>query len=161
MDKTITYLKLLEDSLHKKKKVLLHLTKLTKEQTVLFGQKEKNAERHDQIFNEKQQLIDDLNQLDDGFETIYNNISSILKSNKNLYATKIKMLQGLISEVTDLGVNLQALEIKNKEKFNSFLSTQKGEIRQSREGSRMSNKYYQNMSNQHQIGQTYFLDEKK
>lgn len=161
MDKTITYIKLLQDSLQKKKKILLHLTQLTKEQTVLFNQKEKNTQRHEEVFDEKQQLIDELNRVDDGFEAIYKNISTILKSNKSLYETEIKTLQVLISEITDLGVNLQALEMKNKEKFNLFLKNQKEEIRHIREGSRMSGKYYQNMANQHQIGQTYFLDEKK
>lgn len=161
MDKTVTYMKLLEDSLQKKKEILIRLTELTKEQTILFASSEKSGERHDEIFAEKQQLIDELNELDDGFETTYKKISSIIKNNKAIYKNEIIGLQKLIKEITEMSVNLQVLEMKNKDKFDLYVKQQKSEIRQARESNRMSSKYYQNMANRHQAGQTYFLDKKK
>lgn len=161
MDKTVTYMKLLEDSLQKKKEILVRLTEITKEQTILFASSEKSGERHDEIFAEKQQLIDELNVLDDGFETTYKKISSIIKNNKAIYKNEIIGLQKLIKEITEMSVNLQVLEMKNKDKFDLYVKQQKSEIRQARESNRMSSKYYQNMADHHQAGQTYFLDKKK
>lgn len=75
----------------------------------------------------KSDLINALNQLDQGFETVFAHVGELLQSpeGKKTYAQQIRTLQELITEVTDKSVELQADEARNKAAVEkSFRSTE-------------------------------------
>lgn len=155
------YIKILVDTLEKKKKTLQFLMTETKEQERILRQKPFSMEDFNGTLDKKERLIAELNQLDDGFEAFYQRLELVIQSEKKLYKEELLKAQGLISEIMDLSMKLQALEARNKERLAGELVNQRQEIRSFKASSQAAEKYYHNMANQHQEGQSYFLDRKK
>lgn len=160
-NQSLVYIKILVDTLKKKKSILLNLTELTKEQERLLAERNFSMESFDSIILKKEELIHELNQIEDGFETLYKKVESIIKQQKEKLRQELVEAQSLIVQLTDLSVGLQVLEAKNKEKLTIQLSNKRQEIRGFRSTSIAAGKYQNNMANQHQEGQSYFLDKKK
>lgn len=155
------YVKILVDSLQKKKETLEILTGLTKEQEQLLKADRFSMEAFDEVMDKKEIVIQSLNQLEDGFEAFYKRLELVIRTEKDAYREELLKAQKLISEITDMSVRLQAMEARNKEKFALELASEKQDIRQFKVSSQTAGKYYQNMANQHQAGQSYFMDRKK
>lgn len=160
MDKTITYLNIIAESLKKKKENLVYMYKLTLEQEKLLQEKEFNLEQFNFILNEKDKKIKELNELDEGFEMAYANISTVIKNNKENYETQIKEVQGLIREITDIGVSIEGKELFNKALLEKYLLTEKEKIKKVKVNSKTTANYYMHMANQPQNGESYFVDKK-
>ncbi|MCR5754943.1 MAG: hypothetical protein K6G30_09075, partial [Acetatifactor sp.] len=109
----------------------------------------------------KEKLIENLNQLDDGFEAFYQRIELVIKTEKEKYRAELTKAQKLISEITDISTRLQAKEARNKEKLALVLTNNRQEIRNFKASNQMAQKYYSNMANQHREGQSYFVDRRK
>lgn len=155
------YVKILVDTLEKKKETLQILTIATKEQEELLKAEPFSMEQFEKTLDKKEKVIQNLNQLEDGFEAFYKRIELIIRTEKNNYKEELQKAQKLISEITDMSVKLQAMEARNKEKLTRELANQKQGIRSFKVSSQTAEKYYHNMSNQHQEGQSYFMDRKK
>lgn len=155
------YIKILVDTLQKKTEVLEFLTELTKEQEKILKSSDFSMEQFEAVMDKKEKVIQNLNQLEDGFEAFYKRLEIILQTEKEAYREELKKAQSLIGQITDLSVRLQAMEARNKEKFTQKLVSQRQEIRTFKASSQTAEKYYHNMANQHQEGQSYFLDKKK
>lgn len=155
------YMKILVDTLRKKKEILEFLTELTKEQENILKSSRFSMEQFEEAMERKGKLIDNLNQLDDGFEAFYKRLEAVLPVEKENHREELLEAQKLIGKITDMSISLQALEARNKESFARRLTEQKQEIKSFKNSSQTAEKYYQHMSNQHQEGQSYFLDKKK
>lgn len=155
------YIKILVDTLKKKKEALSFLVLLTKEQEKLLKEDMFSQEDFNRTLEEKDKVIKTLNELDDGFEAFYQRLELVIQKEKAIYKEELKEAQELIAGIMDMSVRLQALEAKNKESFTRKLTEQKQEIRSFKTSSQTAEKYYQHMANQHQEGQSYFLDKKK
>jgi len=153
------YIKILVDTLRKKKEALQFLTELTKEQENILLEDKFSLESFDETVEKKEKIIQNLNQLDDGFEVFYQRVELVIQKEK--YFEELKTAQKLISEITEMSTRLQAKERQNKEKLSRVLMEQRQEIRNFKTSSETAQKYYSNMANQHRDGQSYFLDRKK
>ena len=76
------------------------------------------------------------------------------------YQDEIKKMQQLITQVTELGIDIEALEKRNKVQMDKVLINRKQKIKDLRMNNTVANSYYRNMAN-HQYNQSYFLDRKK
>lgn len=155
------YVKILVDTLQKKKEILDFLEQLTREQEILLKSSHFSMDQFEEIMERKEKVIQNLNQLDDGFEAFYKRLEIVLRTEKDIYREELLKAQELIGQITDLSVCLQALEARNKERFVQKLAEQKKEIKAFKTSNQTAEKYYQHMANQHQNGQSYFLDKKK
>lgn len=155
------YVKILVDTLKKKKETLEILTELTKEQEQLLKAEHFSMEAFETAMDKKEIVIQGLNQLDDGFEAFYKRLEMVIRTEKDTYREELMAAQKLIGEITDMSVRLQAMEARNKEKLAMEFANERQEIRQFKVSSQTAGKYYQNMANQHQTGQSYFMDRKK
>lgn len=118
-------------------------------------------EAFETAMDKKEIVIRGLNQLDDGFEAFYKRLEMVIRTEKDTYREELMAAQKLIGEITDMSVRLQAMEARNKEKLAMEFANERQEIRQFKVSSQTAGKYYQNMANQHQTGQSYFMDRKK
>ena len=116
-------------------------------------------EEFDASLEEKGELIDELNRLDEGFETLYENIREQLMAGKEQYRAQIAVLQQLIRELTDQSVSIQTQEARNKTLAEKFFSGRRKEIQQGRANSKAAINYYRNMSNSHVVS-PQFMDQK-
>ncbi len=70
-------------------------------------------------------------------------------------------MQNFISIITSLGVEIENLEHKNKEKFKNFIVSKRNGIKDFKVSNKTAVSYYKNMSNQHREWQSYFVDSRK
>lgn len=155
------YVKIMVDTLQKKKEVLDFLTEITREQEELLTKDEFSVEDFNETMEKKEKLLYTLEELDNGFEVFYERLRLTIQTQKNLYREELAKAQQLIGQITDLSVRLQAMEARNKNKLALELTDKRQEIRSFKASRQMAQKYYHNMANQHQEGQSYFLDRKK
>lgn len=155
-----TYINILINTLTKKDDLLDRIIQITLLQEECVDEQTFNMDQFDQIVEEKQPMIEQLNQLDDGFEQVYDHVKEEISNNKDQYKEEILVLQQLIKQVTEKSVNLQAIELRNKNKITMLFSCKKKEIKNFKMSKQTVTNYYKSMPSQHQ-GQSYFLDKKK
>ncbi|WOO35148.1 hypothetical protein R2R35_15235 [Anaerocolumna sp. AGMB13020] len=155
------YLNVLIDTLRKKEELLNTLIELTKEQESILAESPFSMDSFDLVMNHKDEAINQLNQVENGFELIYQRVEKELPAKKDQIKTEILEIQKLIRNVTDKSMVIQALESKNKERLIMQLAGRRQEIRSFKATNHAADRYHQNMANQHQEGQSYFLDKKK
>lgn len=155
-----TYLELLEASLEKKCELLDELIECSKEQGVLFDEEKVNDDQFDQIIDKKDKRIQMILQLDEGFEKIYERVKDELSSNQTIYQSVIANLKTLVKSVTDKSIQLQAIEMRNKNKIDDYFRTKRKEIKNFKVNNQTATSYYKSRVDQYQQ-QSYFFDKKK
>ncbi len=156
----MTYVRMLLDVLSKKE---IHLTKLlefTIEQEALLKEEEFKDAEFAILVEKKSGHLRKIEEIDSGFQSIYNRVSEEMKEHKDDYKEQILQMQELITKVTDLGVKLSALETKNKTALETKLQGKRQGIRQFKVSKQTANTYYKNMIGM-QTGASYFMDQKK
>ncbi|WP_075721668.1 flagellar export chaperone FlgN [Roseburia sp. 499] len=154
------YIAILQQSLEKKNRILDLIVEKNKEQRILFTDETLPPERLEENIKEKGDLVDQLNQLDDGFEQVYNRVREILNKEKEAYRDEIKKMQELIREITDKSATIQAQEQRNKELAAQKFASVKKEIRKARTSTKAASQYYKSMAKTNVVD-SQFLDKKK
>lgn len=156
----IVYVKVLADSLQKKFTALESILNITKTQEELLQEENFDEECFLETIKSKQIYIDQITELDNGFEVVYNRVKQELDTGRMLYVDDIANMQKLITKITDLGIDIEALEKRNKVQMDKVLAEKKQQFREMRMNNSAASNYYRNMVNQ-QYSQSYFLDKKK
>lgn len=157
---TGNYLTLLEESLRRKLQVMAEIQKYNMRQQEIFQSGRADMDRFDESVAEKGVLVEKLTALDNGFEKLYANVAEELKENREAYADQIRTLQGLITEVTEYSVAIQAQEARNKKLIEDFFKKERDGIRMGRQSSKAAIGYYKTMSKSAVVA-PMFMDKKK
>lgn len=157
---TENYLALLEESLKRKLQVMAEIQKYNQRQQEIFQSEHVDMDKFDEYVEEKGILIDKLNSLDSGFEKLYTKVAEQLQGNRERYSIQIKTLQGLVTEVTDVSVEIQAQEARNKKLIEDYFRKERESIRMGRKSSKAAIGYYKTM-NKSNIVPPHFMDSKK
>lgn len=160
MSMVSSYLNILENSLIKKKKILSDIEEANRAQSELFNDNKLDMEKYDKLVDCKATYIKELEELDVGFEALYQKIKQELLQNKALYADQIKCIQDLIGEITEKSVSIQAQESRNKDLVTAFFKQERQVLGQGRRFSKAAYGYYQNLSKAVQE-ETRVMDMKK
>lgn len=161
MDNSSVYVTVLHDSLARKVDIVKEILELTKEQKEILSAPEMDSDRFDDITDKKGARIEEILEIDKGFDSVFGRVQDELKSNKEEYRIQIIEMQNYIRVITDMSIELESLEQSNKLKFDEFVHKKRSEIKDFNVNNRTASSYYKNMSNQHQSWQTYFLDKKR
>lgn len=153
-------LTILSESLDKKLQILKEIQEYNKKQEKSFLEETADLEEFDAAIEEKGRLIEKLNKLDEGFETVYSRLAEELKGNREKYKAQIVELQDKIRQVTELGVSVQAQEQRNKKLVEQYFAKAHNNIRQERKNSKAAYDYYKSMSGAG-VTQSQFMDSKK
>lgn len=154
------YLGILEESLQKKLKVLEDISVYNQEQEKLLRKESVSMEELDENMNLKDELIQKVAALDEGFETLYERIREQLLVNKDAYKEQIQRLQQLISQVTEKNVSIQVQEARNKKLLEDYFKKERGQLRQNRQSSRAAYNYYKSANNTNVV-MPQMMDKKK
>ena len=160
-ERSSVYVNMMVDVLKRKERILTTLLSLTKEQETLLREEELNPDRFNQILNEKGTLIEELNDIDDGFDALFKKVEQEITEHREVYRDKIKEMQRRIAVVSELGIQIQALETQNNERLKVYFAAQKKKIRDFHVNNKTASSYYQNMANTHKLEQTYYFDKTK
>ncbi len=155
-----TYLAVMIASLEKKSDLLEQLFELSKQQEQLIKSDKFDDEQFNRIIEEKGVGIAKIQELDQGFDKLYQSLKEELTANPGSYKKELQKLKDLISTVTDRGVQLQALEMQNKTRMEAYFRSKRKEIKDFNLSSQTATSYYKNMTDQYQQ-QSYFFDKKK
>ena len=151
------YVTALQTALQEKRKVLHELLQLTQEQGRILVNKEMVADDFERLLQEKEKWLVKIQELDKGFQNLFDKIGSSLKENKQQYKQQILSMQEDIRAITDCGVQIEALEKKNRDSFAFFASGKRKEIRDFKMNTKSVASYHRNMAGQHQEWKTYFV----
>lgn len=154
------YLGILEESLQKKLKVLEDISVYNQEQEKLLREESVSMEELDENMNLKDELIQKVTALDEGFETLYERIREQLLVNKDAYKEQIQRLQQLISQVTEKNVSIQAQEARNKKLLEDYFKRERSQLRQNRQSSKAAYNYYKSANNTNVV-MPQMMDQKK
>ena len=153
------YINILEESLEKKNKVLSDMLTLSEQQAAIISD-DMDLSELDPFIEKKGELIETLEKLDEGFETVYERVSEELKGNKEKYADKIKHMQSLIQQITEKSTAISSQEERNKSKLQAFFGKKRNEVKEGRMNSKVAMNYYKVQSNSGFVD-SQFMDDKK
>lgn len=154
------YLQMLAESLKKKSKLLVQLIQESEHQSEIVKATEVDWNLFDASVEKKGEFIEELNKLDDGFETLYQRIKSGLDTDRQKYKVQIQEMQKLIADVTEKSSKLMATEERNKVLVTNRFSEEKKKLKQQRMNSKAANSYYSAMNRMNYID-PQLMDHKK
>ncbi|MCR5799397.1 MAG: flagellar export chaperone FlgN [Lachnospiraceae bacterium] len=139
-------LNILAESLDMKIEVLKEIQAYNDKQEKAFSEEHPDMDSFDEAIEEKGRLIEKLEKLDEGFETLYAEVSEQLNKDRSKYAVQIRQLQDKITIITELSTSIQAKEARNKKLIEDYFSYQRKDIKKNRVNSKAAYGYYKNMS---------------
>ena len=155
-----TYIQIMIQSLDRKLQVLDRIIEVNLRQGNILEDKEASVEEFDKTVEEKAEFIEQMQQLDSGFEKLYARVEEELKSNKDEHAEEIKTMQSRIRTITDKSMQIQAQEARNKDLFVRKMTYVKDTAKGLRTNSKIATQYYKNMMNLNYVD-PQFMDNKK
>ncbi|MDK2807592.1 MAG: hypothetical protein PWP24_325 [Clostridiales bacterium] len=159
MEMNQTYVIILVDTLKRKLILLNDVLDMTNFQNKLIAEDKVDTDEFEGTFISKQEMIDTINQVDDGFEQIYDRVKEELKEHAPLYREEIVVLKELISEITKKSVAIQTAEHRNRDLMERYFSARKKAIKDYNVGNKTVRRYQDAMKNQY-TEQSYFVDKK-
>ena len=143
---TDNYLQMMIDSLNKKKEILLGIISYNEQQNEILSASEFDSEAFDANMKAKGNCIDELDKLDEGFQSLYNRVKEELENNKESYSNEIAAMKTLIRTVTELGAKIEVQEARNKVKVEDMFRRERQEHKEAKRSASMAKSYYQNMN---------------
>lgn len=155
-----SYIEILKRSLEKKSAVLDKIMEENRQMAVVAEATKFDPDAFDEIFERKDVLIEELNQLDAGFRKVYEHVQAELKENSAEHKEDIARLQKLITEITDKSVAIQVEEKRNQAALNNRMDIFKRELVQTKNTRKIMANYYNNMTGRNVV-EPQFMDKKK
>lgn len=156
---TESYLSILDDSLKKKIAILDGMQELNEQQSKLLDTSPIDWDALEAYAEQKSELIEKLNALDEGFQAIYNNVKSELDTGKEKYSTEIKSIQDKITLIMEKSSHVMAVEGRNHDKIKRQLSLERREMTTVKKTSQYAANYYKTMNKI--SDEPVFMDKKK
>ena len=153
-------LDMLEEGLIKKKELLEKIQEQNGIQKEILKDPENVDESaFDNTVEAKEELIDRIIAIDDGFQTLFDKVKGDLEQDKDKHKDQIRRMQELIQEVTALSASIEAEEHRNKKLAEQYFSASRQRMNMSRQTSAVAFNYYKTMNNFKDIP-PQFLDKK-
>ena len=155
-----SYVQVLMRTLQKQVETLSDILETTKEQSRIADAPDFDEVMLEKTLNRKEVLIARLNELDDGFISVYERVRKQIKDNQDDYKEDIRQMQELIKRCTDLGVEIKVLESRNRDKLVQCFSNKQKEYGSQKTAATVASHYSQAMNNA-KVVDSFFLDRKK
>ncbi len=139
------YIHIMAESLEKKQDVLGRILELNRQQDFLLQDPNLSPEEFEQNMQFKSSMVEQLNLLDNGFEELYERVRDLLNTNREQYAKEIVQMQELIKDITAKTTQIQAQEVRNRNKAAKKFSSVKEQVRGVRNSQKVVKQYYDNM----------------
>ena len=140
------YVDIMLQSLKKKEQVLKEIIDQNQRQREILEDINGSAEDFDATVEAKTKLIEQLEQLDSGFQKLFDRMKEELEGNREAYADQIREMKQYIRSVTDKSIEIQAQEARNKDLMTSKFASVKKQVKTMRKSSAAVNEYYKTMS---------------
>ncbi len=153
------YLQILSESMDKKLDILTQVETLSREQTKLI-EGEGSYEDIDANMDAKNELIEQILKMDEGFQAAYDKLKAEIEANKDQYKDQIADIQGKITLVMEKSASIEAVEARNKKAMESRFASAHKDSRQKLNVAAAAQDYYRVNSKLNAIT-PQFMDTKK
>ena len=143
---TDNYIDIMLQSLKKKEQVLKAIIDENLKQREILEDVNGEADAFDATVEAKAKLIEQLEQLDSGFEKLFERMKEELEGNQDKYAEQIRQMKEYIKKITDKSIEIQAQEARNKDLMTSKFATIKKQVKTMRKSSAAASEYYKTMA---------------
>ena len=143
----------------KKERVLDRIIELDNVQKNQLEDPELKPDDFDEVVEEKAKLIEQLDQLDSGFEKLFERMKEELEGNKEAHKEEIRIMQQHIKSITDKKCTDTKSGSPQQGSDDSEIYKCKKQAREVRKGQNVVNKYYKNMTNTNYVA-PQFMDNK-
>lgn len=154
------YINIMIESLRRKLAALDEVLECSKGQMALLEDPNLEPEEFEADVRKKAELIDKLEQLDEGFDSLYQKVKDELQENKEQYASEIQTMQELIRKITEKSAEIQVTEARNKGCVETKFTSVRKQAREIRNSQRIVQQYYRNMQKLNCV-EPQFTDKKK
>ena len=151
---------ILIQSLNKKIVVLDKILVENAKQSEIIAAEKFDFDKFDEVYAEKENLINDLKLLDSGFEKVYNRVKEILDVDRRLYTNEIKAMQDLIRIIISKAADVEVSEKRNHEAMTAKNVMLKKQVKTVKLTNKAAAEYYQTM-NKLKVVEPQFMDKKK
>lgn len=155
-----TYIEIMLQSLNKKIQVLDAIIEQNIKQKEILEDAKAPVEDFDKTVEEKSRLIEQMQQLDNGFEKLFERVQEELSGHKEDHADAIRTMQSCIRRITDKSMEIQAQEARNKDLMTRKFAYVRETAKSVRTNSKIANQYYKNMMKLNYVD-PQFMDNKK
>ena len=154
------YITILIESLEKKIRILAEIILANQEQREGLEDPNLDPDDFDKIVEKKSEYIEQLDQLDNGFEELFARVRDELNENRETYKEQIHTMQDFIRKITDKSLMIQKQEAQNKELMQQKFAAVRSQAREVRKSQKIVNQYYKNMMKTNYVD-PQFMDNKK
>ena len=156
---TENYVQMMTDSLIMKKDILEKVIVLSEAQNGLLAAAEFDEKAFRENIDEKAELIDKIERLDDGFNSLFARVKETLDGHKDEYKSEITVIKELIKNVTELAVRVQAQEARNKVLAENRFAQMRKEVSNAKRNTQAASTYYNSMNKLN--FEPHLMDQKK
>ena len=140
------YLTMLDQSLDQKKQMLDQMIEMTATQKASLDKDPVDWDGFDDLVEKKAEMIERLDRMDDGFESVYERIREELLRDKEQHKEFVASIQKKIQAVSDASAALMAAERRNKELVETKMTEERKKLQQNKTTSRVASNYYRSMN---------------
>lgn len=140
------YLTMLDQSLDQKKQILDQMIEMTATQKASLDKDPVDWTGFDDLVEKKAEMIERLDRMDDGFESVYERIREELLRDKDQHKEFVVSIQKKIQAVSDASAALMAAERRNKEMVEKKMTEERKRLQQSKTTSKVASNYYRSMN---------------
>lgn len=151
---------ILLQSLEKKNKVLDEIIRENGIQEELLKQEDPDMDAFEASIDSIDTLVEELERLDEGFETVYDKARGEIVGNKAMYRTEIEKMQEQIQQITDKVVKINAGRMRNQMRAENFFKQKSLEIKNATSKTKAAQNYYNSMNKLNYVA-PQFYDNKK
>ena len=147
-------------SLEKKNRLLDQMILQNGIQEEILKQEEFDMDAFDAAIDQQSAYVEQLDKLDQGFESVYDRVREDLIENKESYRNEISRMKEQIQQITDKIVTLNAGKMRNKMLAENQFKKKRQEIGAGASQNRVARNYYNSMNNLNYVS-PQFYDNKK
>ena len=152
---TENYVQMMTDSLIMKKDILEKVIVLSEAQNGILAAAEFDEKAFRENIDEKAELIDKIERLDDGFNSLFARVKETLDGHKD----ELTDIKELIKSVTELAVRVQAQEARNKVLAENRFAQMRKEVSNAKRNTQAASTYYNSMNKLN--FEPHLMDQKK
>ncbi len=160
MANTGTYVKIMQESLVRKQKYLTEILTITKKQAELAAADTFDEDAFSETVDQKEVLIDNINEIDKGFSSVYDRVRLEIQGDPAAYRTELLDIQDKIRACVDTGMQIEAAEERNRAALEQAFAIRFKGLRQVKQSKNVASRYYQSMANG-MVNDSLLYDKKK
>lgn len=151
---------ILLQSLEKKNGLLDRMILQNSVQEEILKQDQFDMDAFDEAIDKQSSYVEQLDRLDQGFESVYDRVREELLENRERYREEIRRMQEQIQQITDKIVTLNAGNMRNKMLAENQFKKKRQEIGNGASKNKVAQNYYRSMNNLNYVS-PQFYDNKK